>query len=326
MPTVRYWQVWNEPNLTTQLSPQLVDGRPVGAYAYRAMVNSVATAVKAVSPRNVVVAGGLAPFRDITPATLAQDPDWGPLAFMRAFFCLSKALKSQCTAKARFDVWSHHPYTSGGPTHKAVLADDVSLGDLAKLRSVLAAAVRTGHIQPRAPKLWVTEFSWDSNPPDPRGVPATLLKRWVPQALYEMWRNGVSLVTWFAMRDEAPAKSFYQSGLLYRSGGRKPYFEGFRFPLVAFPRANGFYVWGRTPPAVRGSVVVEQRRGDTWKRVAILRPTTSGIFSATLRGSTSGLVRARLPQGEKSIAFDLRAVPDRFFNPFGNPTLLEPRP
>jgi hypothetical protein len=45
-----------------------------------------------------------------------------------------------------------------------------------------------------------------------------------------------------------------------------------------------------------------------------------------LHGSTSGLVRARLPTGEKSLAFDLRAVPDRFFNPFGNPTLLEPKP
>jgi hypothetical protein len=327
LPRVRLWQVWNEPNLATQLSPQLEDGRPVGALAYRAMVNAVAAAVKGVASGNVVVAGGLAPFRDISPDTYRQDTDWGPLSFMRAFFCLSKSLKSTCATKARFDVWSHHPYTSGGPTHSAVLPDDVSLGDLPQLRRVLAAAVRAGHVSPRRmPRLWVTEFSWDSKPPDPLGVPAGLLQRWVPQALYEMWRNGVSLVTWFSLRDEPLATGFYQSGLLYNGGRKKPFFEGFRFPVVAFPRSRGFYVWGRTPAGDRSPVVIEQKTGGGWRRVARLGTGSSGIFAATLRAPRSGSVRARLPDGERSLAFSLRAVPDRFFNPFGNPTLLKPKP
>src|SRR5205823_4288812 len=148
-------------------------------------------AVKGVSSGNVVVAGGVSPFRDFTQSTYKQNHDWGPLTFMRALFCLApRTLEPTCSAKVHFDVWAQHPYTSGDPTHHAVLPDDVSLGDLPKLKATLRAAVRAGHIAPaKMPELWITEFSWDSSPPDPRGVPTRLLDRWVPQALYEAWRN-----------------------------------------------------------------------------------------------------------------------------------------
>jgi hypothetical protein len=37
-------------------------------------------------------------------------------------------------------------------------------------------------------------------------------------------------------------------------------------------------------------------------------------------------VRARfVPKGTLAVAFSLKAPPDQFFNPFGQPTLLEPR-
>jgi hypothetical protein len=327
LPRVRYWEVWNEPNLTPYLSPQLVDGKPVAPIAYRGMVNSVADAVKGVHLDNVVVAGGLAPFYDKTPSVVAQDKDnWGPLAFMRAFFCLSSKLKPVCHTTARFDVWSHHPYTSGGPTHHAALPNDVSLPDLPKLDAVLRAALAAGDIVPhRLPQLWVTEFSWDSNPPDPNGVPTALLKRWVPQALYEMWRERVSLVTWFTLDDQALSAGPYQSGLHYANGRAKPYLEGFRFPVVAFPRAHGFYVWGRTPAGSPGAVVVQRRTGGGWRRVATLRANAAGIFQKTFRGARTGWVRARLVAGgETSLAFSLASVPDRTYVPFGLGKPLEP--
>lgn len=326
LPRVRYWQVWNEPNLTPDLSPQLVNGKAVSPGRYRGMVNAFAGAVKAVHADNLVIAGGLAPFRDITPEVLKQDEDWGPLSFMRDLLCLSRSLKPTCNDPVRFDIWSMHPYTSGGPTHHAVLPDDVSLGDLPKVRWVLQAAVRAGHISSRGPvKFWVTEFSWDSNPPDPKGVPMRLLDRWVPQALYVMWRNGISLVTWFSVRDQPLSTSFYQSGLYFRSGKPKPFLEGFRFPLVAFPRAGGIYVWGRTPFGDSGRVEVELRDGSRWRLLGTLRTDAHGIFRHQFPVSSSGLVRARVvSSGERSLPFSLTPVPDQFFNPFGETTLLEP--
>ena len=55
----------------------------------------------------------------------------------------------------------------------------------ASTRRVLNAAIKAHHIASRhAVQFWVTEFSWDSNPPDPCSPPFSLLSRWVPEALY----------------------------------------------------------------------------------------------------------------------------------------------
>ncbi|MEP7180441.1 MAG: hypothetical protein ABI775_15240, partial [Pseudonocardiales bacterium] len=96
-----------------------------------------------------------------------------PLRFMRELLCLSKGANPHrvCTKQAHFDAWGVHPYTSGGPTHHAAGPDDVSLGDLPDVRRLLDAGVQAETIRSRRPvQLWATEFSWDSNPPDPRGV------------------------------------------------------------------------------------------------------------------------------------------------------------
>jgi hypothetical protein len=275
--------------------------------------------VKSVHSDNVVIAGALGPFRDGTPGVLRQNDDWGPLAFMRELFCLSKSLKPTCHDPVRFDIWALHPYTSGGPTHHANEPNDVSLGDLPEMRRVLDAAIRAGNLRTREPlRLWATEFSWDSKPPDPKGVPTTLLERWVPHALYVMWRNGISLVTWFMLRDDDLKASFYQSGLYYLSGKPKPFLQGFRFPLVAFKRDGGVYVWGRTPTARRGRVLLEQRVEGKWRRLGVLTADRFGIFQHRYRVTPGESVRGRLlGTRERTLWFSLTPVPDRFYRPFG---------
>ena len=298
--------MWNEPNTSTNLVPQFHGRAPYSPVLYRNLVNALARSVKSVHPNNLVIAGGTAPFRDSTDSVVSRNKDWGPLTFMRAFLCLSSSLKPTCAAKARFDIWSTHPYTSGGPTHHAFLPDDVSLGDLGKMRSVLDAAVRAGHISGGTPGFWVTEFSWDSAPPDPSGVPQSLLRRWVPEALYTMWANGVSLVTWFGIQDEPLTTSFYQSGLYTRglhgaAGRKKSFFQGFRFPVVALPRDHGVYVWGRTPAGVAGVVAVEQRQGAAWRRLGTIRTSAAGSSSRVPRGRHQGQCSrcARRNRGEE---------------------------
>ena len=147
-----------------------------------------------------------------------------PLKFMRQLLCLSagKSPKAVCRKRVRFDVWAHHPYTSGGPMHHANGKDDVSLPDLWKMKVLLDAAVRTGNLASRGPvRFWVTEFAWDTSPPDPKGVPEQLHARWVAEALYRMWSQGVSLVTWFQVRDQPFTSSTpFQSGLYFRGAGR----------------------------------------------------------------------------------------------------------
>lgn len=313
VPRVRYWQVWNEPNKVANRSL-----KPGAAIWYRTLVNAFAASVH-TKAGNAVVAGGLSPFGISTAVA--------PLAFMRDVLCLSSSRPSHatCSAPIHFDIWSAHPYTAGGPTHHAYRASDVSLGDLPEMKAVLDSAVRSGRIVSKQRlRFWVTEFSWDSAPPDPAGVPAALEGRWVAEALYRMWSAGVSLVTWFTLRDRPIQTSPYQSGLYYQgssyAGARpKPALTAFRFPFVAFPRSKSVFVWGRTPSRAGGPVVIERRQSSGWQRVAELRADRVGVFSAELRTSTRGSLRARRPTaGASSLPFSLTRVPDRVYQPFGS--------
>ena len=316
---VRTWQVWNEPNARSHLNPQYRGGRPATPGHYRAMVNAFAEAVHAVNPNNVVVAGALAPF-----GHLARDIQVvAPLRFMRAMLCVSRAGAATCSARAQFDVWAQNPYTNGGPDRQASARDDVSIGDLPEVRRVLAQANRVRHVTARDPvELWVTEFSWDTQPPDPHGVAASLHARWIAEALYAMWQSGVTLVTWWRLRDD-PLTTPYQSGLYARRGTNldldhaKPSLAAFRFPFVARPTRHGVLVWGRLPPGSAGRVEIERRVGRTWRPVVRIAPDRYGIFRAVLPTPASGSVRARLPGVVSSLPFSLARPPAKRVHPFG---------
>lgn len=341
LPRVRYWQAWNEPNYFRHLMPQYntAFSDPVGANSrllspgvYRGLLNAFARSVHRVHRDNLVITGGLAPFGNERAETHVSRT----LPFMRALLCMNARNRPEpgCNKRSHFDVWSHHPYTSGGPTHHAASSEDVSMGDLEKMSRLLNAAIRAGHIVSRQrPKFWITEFSWDTKPPDPGAVPMKIHKRWVAHALYRAWKNGVSLFTWFQLRDaEAPIEGehTFESGLYFRckdGSGRiaclrpKPSRQAFRFPFVAFRSGeHKARVWGRTPWGLPGQVAVEQRRKSGWRRLAELRANRAGIFKRTLRVGSGDLMRAKLvgpDGGEKSVPFSLTPVPDFSVNPFG---------
>jgi hypothetical protein len=329
LPRVRYWQVWNEPNLSIELMPQVADGKPVSPEIYRDMVNAVAKSVHDVHRDNIVVAGGLAPFGgDI------NDPSGGPVGgqirihpmdFMRRFLCMSSGSKPEttCDDKAEFDVWAHHPYTYGGPTHKAYDPDDVSLGDLGEMRSLLNAAKKAGHIESTRPDIgfWVTEFSYDSQPADPKGLPPALHARWVSESLYRMWSSGVGLVTWFLVYDQPFPEQMFQSGLYNMNGKPKPALRAFRFPFVAFrQKGGGIRYWGRTPAGANKAVVVEQSQGARWTRLVAPKVDRYGIFQgrvSNVRGN--GPLRARLlDRSDRSQPFSLDVPEDFRFCPWGS--------
>ena len=329
LPRVRYWQVWNEPNLSIELMPQVADGKPVSPEIYRDMVNAVAKSVHDVHRDNIVVAGGLAPFGgDI------NDPSGGPVGgqirihpmdFMRRFLCMSSGSKPEttCDDKAEFDVWAHHPYTYGGPTHKAYDPDDVSLGDLGEMRSLLNAAKKAGHIESTRPDIgfWVTEFSYDSQPADPKGLPPALHARWVSESLYRMWSSGVGLVTWFLVYDQPFPEQMFQSGLYTMNGKPKPALRAFRFPFVAFrQKGGGIRYWGRTPAGANKAVVVEQSQGARWTRLVAPKVDRYGIFQGRVSNvRANGPLRARLlDRSDRSQPFSLDVPADFRFCPWGS--------
>jgi hypothetical protein len=336
LPRVRWWQPWNEPNHHNDLNPQFEIAPDEAATAttplaspaiYRELLQGFAQAAHAVHADNVVVAGGLAPFFRPQPGGRAS----APLTFARELLCMDAANRPKASCPGgplEFDAWSQHPYTSGDARHSANNPDDVSLGDMPEVVRLVRAAQKAGRIKSSRPvRMWVTEFSWDSSPPDRYGVPNKLLTRWVAEALHELWSDGVELVAWFQIRDAvAPPQGIFQSGLYLRCASGlacdkpKPMVAAFRFPFTAYRSAGRVSVWGRTPSGRAGTVVVEQRRGLRWVRIVRLRADAGGIFQRTrLKPRGGGDMRARvIGVATASAPFSLTRVPDRAVNPFGN--------
>jgi hypothetical protein len=327
-PRVKVWQIWNEPNLSLDLSP-------VKGAKYRSMVNTFADAVHAAAPGNLVVAGDLDPFAN----KAKRFHTTAPLAFMRSVLCISagnpkaksKKLRrphASCKQRVHFDIWSHHPYTFNGPFGKARGKDNVSLGDLPKMRALLKEGVKLHHVVSTRPvQFWVTEFSWDTKPPRRHAAPIGLAARWTAEAFYQMWRSGVSLVTWFGLEDKG-GNSPYQSGLYFHSKSldharAKPVRTAFRFPFVAYLGKGNVKVWGRDATSDKRLVLIQRRSGrrGAWRTVARVRSNRSGIFQAKLglRATSKDWLRATAAGSGKSLGFSLtRPSPKLRYGPWGN--------
>lgn len=335
LPRVKYWQILNEPNLHVFFNPQFgKGGSPVSPAIYRNILRVTYPAIKSGNEGNVVIAAGLAP-NGISGYSL------GPLDFARRLFCLSRANRplaspNACGRGVKLDVFDMHPYTSGGPTHKAEGRDNVQMGNLSDLKRLLSAADKAGRISgsQRHTPLWVTEMSWDSSPPDPGGVSMKILTRWASEAIYQSWKAGVRVFFWYSLRDQAknglPWRDTTQSGLYFRSSSLerdrpKRSLKAFRFPFVAYsmnkgPKRKGAALWGRTPQGKPGKVVIQVKRKAGWRRLVVKRANSHGLFRGFVRSRLAsgkrGFVRASF-RGQKSPPFSLKPVKDFRQRPFG---------
>lgn len=328
LPRVQYWQGLNEPNLSLFFNPQFDGDRPVSPFLYRALINSFYAAVKAVEPTNLVIAAGLGPIA-VPKYTI------GPMRFTRLLLCMHghnhpRPTRGDCEGGVHFDIFDIHPYTTGGPTHEGGI-NDVQLGDMEKLKTLLEAADRAGRIKgafDRTP-LWIMEFAWDSNPPDPGGLEMRIETRWTAEALHRAWRIGIEKFFWYSLRDAPleprPFSETLQSGLYFRGATieqdqPKEVLFAYRFPFVAYPRPKGLYFWGRTPNSKRGKVRIQLFKDGRWRTALVARADAAGIFAGLVPERYGrherGAARA-VYQGQSAIPFSMRPVPDFPQPPFG---------
>jgi hypothetical protein len=266
LPRVRYFEAWNEPNLDTYLNPQWEGNEWVGASRYRGLLNAFYSGVKTSQPSATVIGGSLAPFGD--PPGGERTP---PVVFLRSLLCLhgGRLTPVPCPEPAHFDVLSDHPIAVGPPSQSASSPLDVTTPDLGHLTTILQKAERTHRVLPPSSKpLWVTEFWYDTNPPDPDGVSLANQARWYEQDLYSFWQQGARVAIALQIRDAPAGKGGYsfssQAGAYFLDGSPKPSAKAFRFPFVAH-RTGPFKaaVWGIAPRA--GTVKVQAFRSGAWK-------------------------------------------------------------
>jgi hypothetical protein len=298
LPRVRYWQAWAEPNLTIHLAPQWVQRKhrylPESPLIYRRLLNAFYAGVKAAHPDNFVITAGTAPFGD--PPGQERMP---PARFVRALLCVdgAPARPAPCPDPAHFDALAHDPYSIGGPYEHALNPDDVSIPDMGRLSEPLGVAERTGRALPWGPKqLWATEFSWDSDPPDPHGVPAQTQARWLEEALFELWREGVSTAIWYQVRDALPIPSYastYQSGVYLHDGRPKPARQAFLFPFVLQRTSPAtLVVWMKAPED--GQLAVQRRLRTGWQTIARYFARANEIIYGSLHARGRLTLRARV--------------------------------
>jgi hypothetical protein len=196
------------------------------------------------------------------------------------------------------------PYQVASPSTPAYSADDISSADLWKLTKILNKAVASRRALPRAHKqLWVTEFSYDSNPPNPSAVSLATQARWLQESLYLFWKQGVSTAVWYLVRDQAATynRIDYYSGVYSYAGRPKPAFEAFRFPFVVWATSRSrATVWGISPTTGRVSVQLRGRSG--WETLFTLRATTGGVFQRRISPKLRGSFRAVI-SGESSLVW-----------------------
>lgn len=298
LPRVSYFQLWNEPNLPKYLSPQYEGGAVFAPEHYRKMLHSFYGGVKRVHKSNVVVTGGTAPFGDLVRGRYKR---MQPARFLRVLLCLRgrQEIKTvPCDRPARFDRLSHHPYSIGSPQRSALNPDDASIADIGRLRRYLRFAEENRRVHPRKHKLfWVTEVSYDSNPPDPDGVPERRHAEWVAETMYELWRREIASITWFLIRDSAAGDGgdfsrSNQSGMFLLDGTPKLSARAFRFPFVADRLGERrLRFWAKAPRD--GTLRVQVRRGESWETVLSEVVADAGdVVDLRLRRDAGGTFRA----------------------------------
>jgi hypothetical protein len=302
LPRVRYFEAWNEPNITTYLTPQWKGKKDYSPGLYRKLLNAFYSGVHSAQKGAKVIGGTTAPFGDDHGHPLQKGaPRVHPLTFLRKLFCLKSNNKpKKCPTKPKLDILSHHPVNIiNSPTRSAKSPNDVEVADFHKIRSVMHAAERAHNVKPKGSHpLWATEVWWISQPPNRIGVPLQKHGRWLEQALYLLWKQGASAVINFEIRDWAYDPSLDPrgqptTGVFLRNGTRKPAYTAWRFPFVTNRKSKKKVgVWGKAPES--GKLQIQERSGGGWRTVKSLDAHGGKVFNTSLKLRGKADLRAQI--------------------------------
>ena len=189
---VDHYGISNEPNQQQWLQPQSEGGKFVAPHVYRAMVQAAYPRIKAADPTSTALIGELA---SIGSRVRGVRRGVRPLAFLRTMACRDsryRPLRSgPCAGFTPVvgDAIGHHPY-------QFLLRPDDPFaqrrrgGD--RRRPPAAAGCSTGSAGPatcarptsRKFNVFYTEFGYQTDPPDPSGVPLRVQNAYLQRAAY----------------------------------------------------------------------------------------------------------------------------------------------
>ena len=162
--------------------------------------------------RRALVAGGVT-------APRGNRGGYGPLAWVRGL----------AAAHAKLDAYAHNPY----PTRprETPLAGACGYCDVISMANLGRLSKQVQRYLGRKP-IWLTEYGYQTNPPDMFGVAPSLQAAYIGEAAMRAYQlSGVSLLIQYLLKDE-PYLDRFQTGLFTVGGVPKPGYSAFRFPLA----------------------------------------------------------------------------------------------
>ena len=271
-PFVHKWTIWNEPNQNLYLA-----GTSPSLYV-KTLLNPAYAAIHRANPRALVAGGVTAP--------RGNTHGYGPLAWVKG---LGKA-------HAKLDAYAHNPY----PTRprETPLAGACGYCDVISMANLGRLTNQVRHYLGTKP-IWLTEYGYQTNPPDFFGVAPTLQASYIGEAAMRAYQlSGVSLLIQYLLKDE-PQLDRFQTGLFTVHGTPKPAYSAFRFPLAQVSRrGTRTALWGQIRPGEGlRTYRLEVSNGSRWRWVGPNRHTNSaGAFAATLTAPEGSLVRVWSPK------------------------------
>jgi aryl-phospho-beta-D-glucosidase BglC (GH1 family) len=211
-PFVRFFTIWNEPNLGQFLSPTFdANGKPVSPFIYAKLYRAAYAGIKSGNSRALIGVGETSPRgRDrSTPSPGKLQDSLSPGTFAR--------LLAQSKPKIKFTAWAHHPYSSlGAKPGERYRFPNVNLSTLSTFEKKLDEWFGRKNIP-----IWITEYGFETKPGEPRGVTVSQQASYARTAIQKAEADQrVQIFIWFILRDDPT--SAWQSGLLNRDGQKKP--------------------------------------------------------------------------------------------------------
>jgi hypothetical protein len=363
LPRVSYWTIWNEPNQPGWLTPQWVnDPRTPGRFVetapgiYRSLADGMYAGLLASGhTKDTVLIGDTAPKGQKT----AQGPTRAlkPGRFIRRLYCLDDNLQflrganaqlRDCPASPRaasfvaahpvlFKAtgYAHHPYELTFAPTKKPAADDFTTGNLSALSGLLRRVYQRYGTRPRGGRnvaLYLTEYGYQTDPPDPTGVSPAQQAAYLNEAEFLTYSNPlVKTLAQFLLVDDLPTPGItnpieafggtFQSGLETSDGKPKRALPAYRIPIFLparrVTRGSKLRVWGLVRPAtnnarVRVELQVRTGRG-AYKRLETLTASRARAYVDTkITPSRSGSVRLVWRNGaqtlsSRSVSFSVQA-------------------
>jgi hypothetical protein len=258
LPFVRFWGVWNEPNLNQFLTPQFdARGRDVAPRNYARLYAAAYAGIKGAN-RAALVSIGDTSARGRDRRKAGQQDTHSPGRFME--------LVAKANPRLKFDAFAHHPYPTDPHQRpeQIVRWPNVSLKSLPRMEKSL-----NKWFHRKSTPIWITEYSHETVP-DKRGISYALQAEYLRRAItIARGYPYVGMFIWFVLHDD-PGDP-WQSGLVTEENTTKPAFQTFAQMVYGLDARNEVVVvpGGRANPTVRISALSIAFKSPTGSRVGV---------------------------------------------------------